>query len=72
MRKIVAIVGLIYIVLLSIIVICVPLSAILLICKACNACAASWLGCCVPLLISIATTPFFTITTIMLDRREDK
>lgn len=67
-----AILSLLYIVIFAAIVFCVPLSAILLICKACGAIAASWLGCCVPLLIALAATPFYVIGKIILDHKEGK
>lgn len=72
MKIFAVILSLLYIVLLVAIVICVPLSAILLICKACGACAASWLGCCVPLLIALAATPFYVFAKIILDSKEGK
>lgn len=70
MKVFAAILGLLYIVFLLVIVFCVPLSAILLICKACAACTASWLDCCVPLLIALAATPFYVIAKIILDQKE--
>ncbi|MCM1218013.1 MAG: hypothetical protein NC548_26300 [Lachnospiraceae bacterium] len=72
MRKFNVAISLLYIALLVVIVICVPLSAILLICKACDACAASWLGCCVPLLVALAAAPLFTFAKIILDNKEGK
>ena len=72
MSKLKAVTSLIYIVLLVVIVICVPLSAILLICKACAAIGASWLGCCVPLLIALAAAPIFAFAKIILEFMEGK
>lgn len=72
MKVFAAILSLLYIVFLVAIIFCVPLSAILLICKACGACAASWLGCCVPLLIALAAMPFYTLAKIILDQKEGK
>lgn len=67
-----AILSLLYILIFAAIVICVPLSAILLICKACDAISASWLSCCVPLLIALAATPFYVFAKIILDQKEGK
>lgn len=72
MKPFAVILSLLYIVLLLAIVFCVPLSAILLICKACGAYAASWLACCVPLLIALAALPFYIIAKILLDNKEGK
>lgn len=72
MKVFAVILSLLYIALLAVIVICVPLSAILLICKACDVCTASWLGCCVPLLIALAAAPLFTFAKIILDSKEGK
>ncbi len=65
------IISLLYIVLLVVIVLCLPLSAILLVCKACSACAVSWLGCCVPLLIALAAAPIFVFCKLILDVKKE-
>lgn len=72
MKVFAVILSLIYITSLVVIVICAPLSAIFLICKACGVCAASWLGCCVPLLIALAVMPFYVFAKIILDSKEGK
>lgn len=72
MKVFAVILSLLYIAFFVAIVFCVPLSAILLICKACGALAASWLACCVPLLIALAATPFYVIAKIILDQKEGK
>ena len=65
------IISLLYIVLLVVIVLCLPLPAILLVCKACGACAVSWLGCCVPLLIALAAAPIFVFCKLILDVKKE-
>ncbi len=60
----------IYILAFFVIVICVPMSAIMLIFKACAATPLSWLGCCVPLIVAIAFLPFFAITKAVLNDKE--
>lgn len=60
----------IYILAFFAIVICAPMSAILLIFKACAATPLSWLGCCVPLIIAIAFLPFFAISKAVLNDKE--
>ncbi len=57
----------IYIAALLVIVICTPLSAILIVCKLCGATPLSWLGACVPLLVAIAAVPFMILSKILLD-----
>ena len=57
----------IYIAALLVIVFCVPLSAILVICKLCGATPLSWLGACIPLLLAIAVLPPFILSKILLD-----
>jgi len=57
----------IYIVALLVIVVCVPLSAIFVVCKLCGATPLSWLGACVPLLIALAAFPPFILSKILLD-----
>lgn len=66
------IIGLLYIIALVVCVVCVPLSAILIICKLCAESALSWIGCCVPLIIALAFTPILIITKLLLDAREEK
>ena len=53
------IISAIYVVTLLVIVVCVPLSAIFVVCKLCGATPLSWLGACVPLLIALAVLPCF-------------
>ncbi len=60
----------IYILAFFAIVICVPMSAIMLIFKACGATSLSWLGCCVPLIVAIAFLPFFAIAKAVLNDKE--
>ena len=57
----------IYIAALLVIVVCVPISAICVICKLCAATPLSWLGACVPLLIALAAFPPFILSKILLD-----
>lgn len=60
----------IYIIAFFVIVVCVPMSAIMLIFKACSATALSWLDCCVPLIIAIALLPFFVISKAVIGDKE--
>ena len=57
----------IYIAALLVIVVCVPLSAIFVVCKLCGATPISWLGACVPLIIALAVLPCFILSKILLD-----
>ncbi len=57
-----------YIVTLLIMIICLPMSAIMLICKLCAATALSWIGCCVPLIIALSVLPIFIIAKILIDK----
>ena len=61
------IISAIYVVTLLVIVVCVPLSAIFVVCKLCGATPISWLGACVPLLIALAVLPCFILSKILLD-----
>lgn len=61
------IISAIYVVTLLVIVVCVPLSAIFVICKLCGATPLSWLGACVPFMIALAVLPLFILSKILLD-----
>ena len=61
------IISAIYVVTLLVIVVCVPLSAIFVVCKLCGATPISWLGACVPLIIALAVLPCFILSNILLD-----
>lgn len=61
------IISAIYVVTLLVIVVCVPLSAIFVVCKLCGATPLSWLGACVPFLIALAVLPCFILSKILLD-----
>ncbi len=61
------IISAIYVVTLLVIVVCVPLSAIFVVCKLCGATPISWLGACVPLIIALAVLPCFILSKILLD-----
>ncbi len=61
------IISAIYVVTLLVIVVCVPLSAIFVVCKLCGATPLSWNGACVPLLIALAVLPCFILSKILLD-----
>lgn len=61
------IVSAVYIVALIVCVFCVPLSAIFAVCKLCGATPLSWIGCCVPLLIVLAISPFMILAKIIID-----
>ena len=61
------IISAIYVVTLLVIVVCVPLSAIFVVCKLCGATPLSWLGACVPFMIALAVLPLFILSKILLD-----
>ena len=61
------IISAIYVVTFLVIVVCVPISAICVICKLCGATPISWLGACVPLIIALAVLPCFILSKILLD-----
>lgn len=51
-----------------IITFCVPISAIIIICKLCSATTLPWINCCVPLIISISLAPFIIIFKFLIDK----
>lgn len=59
----------IYIAAFLIVVLCVPIGAIMLICKVCGATSIAWIGCCVPLIIAIATSPILIIAKQIIDSK---
>ena len=61
------IISAIYVATLLVSVVCVPLSAIFVVCKLCGATPISWLGACVPLIIALAVLPCFILSKILLD-----
>lgn len=63
------IVSVIYIVALLVVLVCVPISAIMLICKLCEATSIAWIDCCIPLIIAIAVTPMLIITKQIIDNK---
>ena len=69
MQKVISV---LYIASLLICVVCVPMSAIMIIYKLCVTTTLSWLGCCVPLMVAFAATPLLIITKLLLDLREGK
>lgn len=64
------IISAIYIIACLLCTVCTPLSAIFVICKLCNATSLSWIGCCVPLLIALATLPLLIITKAIINASE--
>jgi len=64
------IINLTYIICLLISIICAPLSAIFIICKLCGASAMSWIACCIPVIIALATMPITVISKFLIDGRE--
>ena len=70
MKKIAQIISAIYILSVIICIFCVPISAIMLICKLTAATSASWFACCVPLIISIAASPIMIIAKMLIDNKE--
>ena len=66
------IVSAIYILSTLTMLLCTSLSAILLIVKMCGASGASWLACCMPLIITIGLFPIFMISKFILDQKGGK
>lgn len=62
----------IYIVACLICTVCVPLSAIFVVCKLCDAIPLSWIECCVPLIISLSVTPPLIIAKAILSAGENR
>lgn len=60
----------IYIIGVLIFAICIPLSAIFVICKLCAATPLAWIACCTPLLAALAYSPIWIIAKITLDAGE--
>ena len=63
------VVSVIYIVALLIVLVCVPISAIMLICKICAATSVEWINCCIPLIIAIAASPMLIIAKQIIDNK---
>lgn len=61
------IISIIYVIALLLMVICVPLSAIFIIVRLCEASTMSWFACCVPVLIALGVLPLFIITKVIID-----
>lgn len=57
-----------YVVAVFIVILCSPISAIMLVCKACGASALSWIASCVPLMIAIAASPIVVIGKIIIEK----
>lgn len=48
--------------------ICLQISAIMIIFKLCAATMASWLACCIPIIITIILAPILFITKSLIDK----
>jgi hypothetical protein len=57
----------IYIIGILVFAVCVPLSAIFVICKLCDATPLAWITCCAPFLAALAYLPLWIIAKITLD-----
>ena len=57
----------IYIIGILVFAVCVPLSAIFVICKLCGATPLAWIACCAPFLAALAYSPLWIIAKITLD-----
>ncbi len=57
----------IYVIGILVFSVCVPISAIMVICKLCAATALSWIACCAPFLAALAYLPLWIIAKITLD-----
>lgn len=65
MKKLAVIASAVYIIAVLVAVFCVPISAIMIVCKLCAATALSWIGCCIPLIIALAVSPIIAIGKII-------
>ena len=63
------IINVIYILTVLICLFCVPLSAIFVIVKMCGVGGMSWLGACLPFIVSLAVSPFLLISKFLIDGR---
>lgn len=63
-----AIISAIYLITIAICTICLQVSAIMLIFKLCAATMASWLACCIPIIITIILAPILFITKSLIDK----
>ena len=63
------IISAIYIVTVLICVFCVPMSAILIIIKLCGVGGTTWLGVCMPFIVSLAVSPLLLISKFLIDGR---
>ncbi len=71
MKKIKNLISVFYLISMLVIIFCLPISAIMIICKLCKATLLSWINCCTPIIITIALTPFIILSKILIDNKED-
>ncbi|MBQ7977383.1 MAG: hypothetical protein IJ301_02135 [Clostridia bacterium] len=68
LNKLKVIVSAVYLIAYAICLICVPTSAIMIICKLCKATSLAWISCCVPIIIAIALSPILYIAKTIIDK----
>lgn len=66
------IISVIYLLSVFVILVCIPMSAIFIICKLCQATTLTWIKCCMPLIISIGLSPMLIISKILIDNNGGK
>lgn len=70
MKKFKNMISAFYLILMLVIIFCVPISAIMIICKLCQVTSLSWINCCTPIIITIALAPFVILSKILIDNKE--
>lgn len=70
MKKFKNMISAFYLISILVIIFCVPISAIMTICKLCQATSLSWINCCTPIIITIALAPFVILSKILIDNKE--
>lgn len=69
MKKLQKIISAIYLSTLLIDTICLPLSAIFILFKLCEASSMSWIGCFIPVVITLATVPIIVVSKALIDEK---
>ena len=69
MKKLRAVISIVYLATQIINIVCLPLSAIFLIFRLCGASAMSWIGCFIPVIIVLAILPITIIAKLLLDEK---
>lgn len=69
MKKLRAVISIVYLATQIINIVCLPLSAIFLIFKLCDVSMMSWIGCFVPVVIVLAVMPLTIISKLIIDEK---